>query len=111
MPNVLSSRDLVSRPDKMDKTVLHTFAWCLLKRSFGCKRFNYICYIYLSKKKMLRELLSINCMHFRFLTGSTMHVSGREQSVLIHTLSMALMLSGGKTKRKSKKKLEVTFLF
>ena len=26
MPNVLSPRDLVSRPDNMDETVLHTYA-------------------------------------------------------------------------------------
>ena len=25
MPNVLSTRDLVSRPDNMDESVLHTF--------------------------------------------------------------------------------------
>ena len=25
VPNVLSPRDLVSRPDNMDKTVLHTY--------------------------------------------------------------------------------------
>ena len=28
MPNVLSPRDLVSRPDKMDNTVLHTQLMC-----------------------------------------------------------------------------------
>ena len=28
MPNVLSPRDLVSRPDNMDETVSHT--WCCL---------------------------------------------------------------------------------
>ena len=30
MPNVLSPRDLVSRPDNMDKTVLHTVSWASL---------------------------------------------------------------------------------
>ena len=27
VPNVLSPRDLASRPDNMDETVLHTYAW------------------------------------------------------------------------------------
>ena len=27
MPNVLSPRDLVSRPDNMDETVPHSFEW------------------------------------------------------------------------------------
>ena len=31
MPNVLSPTDLVSRPDSMDETVLHTIAACDLK--------------------------------------------------------------------------------
>ena len=28
VPNVLSPRDLVFRPDNMDKTVLHTYSLC-----------------------------------------------------------------------------------
>ena len=30
VPNVLSPRDLVSRPDNMDETVLHTFGLVVL---------------------------------------------------------------------------------
>ena len=36
MPNVLSPRDLVSRPDNMDETVPHTlFRICLHEASLG----------------------------------------------------------------------------
>ena len=30
VPNVLSPRDLVSRPDNMDETVLHTHSYCAM---------------------------------------------------------------------------------
>ena len=33
VPNVLSPRDLVSRPDNMDETVLHTSSITLLPKS------------------------------------------------------------------------------
>ena len=33
VPNVLSPRDLVSRPDKMDETVPHTYCILSIKRN------------------------------------------------------------------------------
>ena len=35
VPNVLSPRDLVSRPDIMDETVAHTTKFCQLLRHSG----------------------------------------------------------------------------
>ena len=36
VPNVLSPRDQVSRPDNMDQTVLHIRFYSVLHKSFRC---------------------------------------------------------------------------
>ena len=56
MPNVLSPRDLVSRPDNMDETVLHMYQSS--KTHFFLLLFNhttlYLCHTFKIKKNILR---------------------------------------------------------
>ena len=49
MPNVLSRRDLVSRPGKMDKTLLHR-----------CFMFRMYCIMYITSKPFLTLLCSVS---------------------------------------------------
>ena len=53
LPNVLSPRDLVSRPDNMDETVLHTC--CYVKRMSALLSLNATCVTYFRPETDLPE--------------------------------------------------------
>ena len=42
VPNVLSPRDLVFRPDNMDETVPHTILRVAIRKYLAYKAFNYV---------------------------------------------------------------------
>ena len=43
VPNALSPRDLVSRPDNMDETVLHTHSYCFWKAAIYHIKVQFVC--------------------------------------------------------------------
>ena len=69
VPNVLSPRDLVFRPDNMDETVPHTFVILFIKLTFDMcvifLMFHYIC--------TLSQICHKHVCRFRYLTHTTEH--------------------------------------
>ena len=65
MPNVLSPRDLVSRPDNMDETVSHTlFAYAKTKMQMrsNCAADQRLCFRYIDSTIILQSKSEISSL-------------------------------------------------